>query len=87
LGVLGVSLVGCVGCVIVCCALSKPVKNPSTIAGVACLLPSSPVMPPSICLPGELGAGLPVGCMAGSSQNCAGVQTSGRAGHSCAWFL
>lgn len=83
-GEVGVSLVGCVGSAVVCCALSRPVRNLPTIAGGACLLPSSLVMPSSIGLPG---AGLSVGCVEGSSWNSAGIQSSGRAEHSCAWFL
>lgn len=48
-----------------------PVENLPTITGGACLLPSSPIKLPSICLPGELGARRLVGCMEGSSRNCA----------------
>lgn len=83
-GEVGVSLVGCA---VVLCALSRPVRSLSTIAGGACLLPSSPVMPSSIRLPGELGAGLLVGSMEGSSRDCAGIQSSGGAEHSFAPFL
>lgn len=85
-GEVGVSLVGCVGCAVVCCALPRPVRDLPTISGGACLLLSSPVMSSSILLPGELGAGLSVGCMEGNSRNSAGIQSSGRAEHSCAWF-